>query len=29
MKNWFLNKRDTINGHLITWDDLMDDDSED
>ncbi len=29
MKDWFLNKRDAINGHLITWDDLMDDDSED
>ena len=29
MKDWLLNKRDAINGHLITWDDLMDDDSED
>ena len=29
MKDWFLNKRDAINGHLITWDDLMDNDSED
>lgn len=29
MKDWFLNKRDSINGHFITWDDLIEDDSED
>jgi len=29
MKDWFLNKRDSINGYFITWDDLIEDDSED